>query len=142
MKALYDRPRALSEGLAAIRAQFQLPAAFPAPVLEAAAAAAAVRQPLTGYADRTAAFGIEASGSDLILRYAIADVGAFVGEGDPIDTEAWARGETIYLPDGKISLYPPAIGEGAASLLTDGDRPAILCTVRVRPDGGVALEGV
>jgi exoribonuclease R len=120
LKALYDRPRALSEGLAAIRAQFQLPAAFPAPVLEAAAAAAAVRQPLTGYADRTAipfvtldpisstdldqAFGIEASGSDLILRYAIADVGAFVGEGDPIDTEAWARGETIYLPDGKICL--------------------------------------
>jgi exoribonuclease R len=158
LKALYDRPRALSEGLAAIRAQFQLPAAFPAPVLEAAAAAAAVRQPLTGYADRTAipfvtldpisstdldqAFGIEASGSDLILRYAIADVGAFVGEGDPIDTEAWTRGETIYLPDGKISLYPPAIGEGAASLLTDGDRPAILFTVRVRPDGGVALDGV
>ncbi|WP_028970016.1 RNB domain-containing ribonuclease [Sphingomonas sp. URHD0057] len=156
MKALYDRPRALADGLAAIRVQFQLPAAFPPLVLDAAATAAR-RQP-TGYVDRTAlpfvtldptsstdldqAFAIEAAGGDLILRYAIADVGAFVDDGDALDTEAWTRGETIYLPDGKVSLYPPVIGEGVASLLPDGDRPAILFSVRVQPDGTALLDGV
>ena len=156
MKALYDRPRALADGLAAIRVQYQLPAAFPPPVLDAAAAA--VGGQLAGYVDRTAipfvtldptsstdldqAFAIEVAGGDLVLRYAIADVGAFVADGDAIDTEAWARGETIYLPDGKVSLYPPAIGESAASLLPDGDRPAILFSVRIGPDGGASLDGV
>ena len=80
-------------------------------------------------------------GSDLILRYAIADVGWFVADGGPVDTEAWARGETIYMPDGKISLYPPVLCEGAASLLPDGDRPAILFAVRVASDGATRLDG-
>jgi len=156
LKALYDRPRALSDGLAAIRTQFQLPAAFPAPVLEAAANA--VNRPLADHVDRTAmpfvtldplsstdldqAFTIEPAGGDLILRYAIADVGAFVDDGDSVDTEAWTRGETIYLPDEKVSLYPPMIGEGAASLLPDGDRPSILFSVRIGADGSASLDGV
>ena len=120
------------------------------PDAEAAAEAAARRAP-SDHVDRTAipfvtldpasstdldqAFAIEQSGSDLILRYAIADIGWFVADGGPIDTEAWVRGETIYMPDGKISLYPPVLCEGAASLLPDGDRPAILFAVRVASDG-------
>ena len=155
MKALYDRPRALREGLAAIRAQFQLPAGFSAPAAELAATVAS--RPLAGHIDRTAvpfvtldplsstdldqAFAIEIAGGDLVLRYAIADTGAFVADGDPVDTEAWARGETIYLPDGKVTLYPPVLSEGAASLLPDGDRPAILFAVRVGSDGAASLEG-
>ncbi len=47
----------------------------------------------------------------------------FVGDGDAIDTEAWTRGETLYLPDGKSGLYPKVLSEGAASLLPDGPRP-------------------
>jgi exoribonuclease R len=156
LKALYDRPRALSDGLTAIRTQFQLPAGFP-PDVEAAAAAAAKRA-LTDHVDRTSvpfvtldptsstdldqALAIERAGSDLILRYAIADIGWFVPDGGPVDTEAWKRGATIYMPDGKISLYPTVFCEGAASLLPDGDRPAIVFAVRVAPDGGVALDGV
>lgn len=154
MKAVYDRARALGDGLAAIRVQFQLPAGFP-PEVQAAAAAAARRLPV-GYSDRTAvpfvtldpisstdldqAFAIEPSGADLLLLYAIADVGFFVRDGDPIDTEAWNRGETIYLPDGKVSQYPSLLSEGAASLLPDGDRPSILFTVRVDPAGNVSLD--
>ena len=156
MKAIYDRPRALSDGLAAIRMQFQLPAGFTSDA-EAAAEAAARRAP-SDHVDRTTipfvtldpasstdldqAFAIEQSGSDLILRYAIADIGWFVADGGPIDNEAWARGETIYMPDGKISLYPPVLCEGAASLLPDGDRPAILFAVRVASDGSTSLDGV
>ena len=156
MKAIFDRPRALGEGLAAIRTQFQLPAAFP-PEAEAAAEAT-VRQSFTDHVDRTAipfvtldplsstdldqAFVIEQSGNDLILRYAIADIGWFVAEGGPIDTEAWKRGQTIYMPDGKISLYPTVLCEGAASLLPDGDKPAIIFVVRVAADGSASLDGV
>ena len=72
--------------------------------------------------DLDQAFAIETAGADLLLHYAIADVAWFVADGDALDREAWARGETLYLPDGKASLYPPAIGEGAASLLPDGPR--------------------
>jgi exoribonuclease R len=156
LKAIVDRPRVLGEGLAAIRTQFQLPGDF-SPEVEAAAQAAAKR-PLTEHVDRTGmpfvtldpssstdldqAFTIEASGSDLILHYAIADVGWFVRDGDVVDREAWARGETLYLPDCKISLYPTILCEGAASLLPDGERPAVVFAVRVAPDGAASLDGV
>lgn len=156
MKPIKDWTGALASGLAAIRGQYKLPEAFP-PEVEAAAEAA-IRRPLDARSDRTAvpfvtldpvsatdldqAFAIERAGADLVLHYAIADVGWFVAPGDPIDSEAWARGVTIYLPDGKVRLYPAVLSEGAASLLPDGERPAILFTVRVAPDGEVALDGV
>jgi exoribonuclease R len=77
----------------------------------------------------------------LLLRYAIADVGWFVADGDAIDVEAWQRGTTTYLPDGKAGLYPPVLAEGAASLLPGGPRPAVVFVVRVAPDGAVKLDG-
>jgi exoribonuclease R len=46
------------------------------------------------------------------------------------------------MPDGKLSLYPTVLCEGAASLLPDGDKPAIVFAVRVAPDGAVVLDGV
>lgn len=156
MKTLTDPGNALAGGLAAIRQEFQVPAAFPSEVL-AAAEEAAKRVP-TDHADRTAlpfvtldpasstdldqAFHIEPSGADLLLHYAIADVAWFVDDGGVIDAEAWRRGETLYLPDGKAGLYPPVLAEGAASLLPSGPRPAVIFIVRVRRDGGVALDGV
>ena len=156
MKAIYDRPRALADGLQAIRTQFQLPDAFSSEV-EAEAAAAAQKQ-VADHVDRTAiafvtldptsstdldqAFAIERSAGDLILRYAIADVAWFVAEGSAVDREAWARGETIYMPDEKVSLYPPVLSEGAASLLPDADKTAILFIVRIDADGAARLDGV
>ncbi len=58
----------------------------------------------------------------------------------PVDIEAWARGETIYIPDGKVSLYPPILSEGAASLLPDADKAAIIFVVRVATDGTSTLD--
>ena len=155
MKAIADPDNALGRGLAAIRTQFKVPADFP-PVVLAAADEAAKRAP-TAHADRTAtrfvtldpasstdldqAFAIESAGNDLLLHYAIADVAWFVDDGGTIDTEAWTRGETLYLPDGKAPLYPPVLSQGAASLLRDGPRPAVVFTVRVAPDGAVKLDG-
>ncbi|MBA4353515.1 MAG: RNB domain-containing ribonuclease [Novosphingobium sp.] len=155
MKAIHDPHGALTAGLAAIRAQYQVPQGFPPQVLAAAERAAA--RSLTDHADRTSvpfvtldpatstdldqAFWIEQSGSDLILSYAIADVAWFVDDGDAVDIEAWKRGETLYLPDGKAGLYPQVLSERAASLLPDGPRPAIIFTVRLDPDGNATLDG-
>jgi exoribonuclease R len=155
MKAIADPDNALGRGLTAIREQFQVPDSFPPAVL--AAAEEAARRAPTAHADRTAtrfvtldpasstdldqAFAIQAAGSDLLLHYAIADVAWFVDDGGAIDTEAWTRGETLYLPDGKAPLYPPVLSQRAASLLPDGPRPAVVFTVRVAPDGGVTLDG-
>lgn len=155
MKAINDRPRALGVGLAAIRTQFQLPAAFP-PQVEGAAENAA-RRGLGNHLDRTGipfvtldpassmdldqAFAIEQSGGDLVLRYAIADTAWFVDDGGLIDVEAWARGETIYMPDTRIGLYPSVLSEGAASLLPNVDRPAVIFIVRITKDGLSSLDG-
>ena len=46
------------------------------------------------------------------------------------------------MPDERARLYPAALSEGAASLLPDGPRPAVVFTVRVDPNGDVALDGV
>lgn len=155
MKTLVDPNKALGDGLGRLRAQFQVPAGFPREVLQAAEVAAQ-RLP-SDHVDRTdqpfvtldpatstdldQAFTIERSGHDLLLRYAIADVSWFVDDGDPIDLEAWKRSATLYLPDGKAGLYPPVLSEGAASLLPTSPKPAVIFAVRVRPDGGVALDG-
>lgn len=156
MKTLLDPDRALADALAQIRTEFRVPAGFPPEVL-AAASAAIARRP-TQHVDRTQkrfvtldpaastdldqAFSIEPAGSDLLLHYAIADVAWFVEDGDPLDTEAWARGETLYLPDGKASLYPSILSEGAASLLPDVDRPAVIFSIRIAADGTAKLSGV
>jgi exoribonuclease R len=65
-----------------------------------------------------------------------------VRPGGAIDTEAWQRGVTMYLPDGRAGLHPPELAEGAASLLPDGDRPAVVFSVRVASDGAVSLDDV
>ena len=156
MKTLADPDRMLSEGLAAIRVQYAIPAAFPPEVL--AEAETTKGRAFTEHADWTArefvtldpatstdldqAFVIEPAGADLILHYALADIGWFVPTGGAMEVEAWKRGLTLYLPDDRARLYPAALSEGAASLLPDGPRPAIVASVRCATEGTVSLEAV
>jgi exoribonuclease R len=88
-----------------------------------------------GSRDLDQAFHAERRGTGYRVRYAIADVAAFVPPGGAVDAEAHARGVTLYLPDGRAPLLPPALGEGAASLLPDGDRPAVLWTIDLDGEG-------
>jgi exoribonuclease R len=85
--------------------------------------------------DLDQALHIERRGSGYRVRYAIADVGAFVAPGGPLDEEAHRRGETLYAPDGNARLYPPDISEGAASLLPGELRPALVWTMEVDETG-------
>ena len=91
--------------------------------------------------DLDQAFLIEPSGNDLLLHYALSDVGWFVPPGGALEGEAWKRGVTLYLPDGRARLYPPILSEDAMSLLPNGPRPAVVATVRCDADGAVKLDG-
>ena len=158
MKARGVAADVLRDHVGAIRAELGLSDTFPAGV-EQAAGMAARRSIGPEHVDRTdvefvtldppestdldQAFTIErGSGDDLLLRYAIADVGWFVRPGDPVDAEAWRRGVTVYLPDGKVPLYPAVLSEQAASLLPGGPRPAVVFMVRVGAGGEASLDGV
>ncbi|MEO7371045.1 MAG: RNB domain-containing ribonuclease, partial [Ilumatobacteraceae bacterium] len=126
MRIRADLTDEIVEGLQRIRHQFKVPAEFPTDVL--AAADQAAERTADKHVDRTdwpfvtldpadstdldQAFHIEMAGNDVLLHYAIADVAWFVDDGDPLDTEAWQRGATQYLPDGKAGLYPPVLAEG------------------------------
>jgi exoribonuclease R len=149
---------ALRKGFDGIRAEFALPACFPAEVL--ADAERAVREfgrggppradhtglPLVtldppGSMDLDQAMAIERrDGGGYRVWYAIADVAAFVSPGSPLDREARARVETFYLPDGRVPLHPPLLSEGAASLLPGQDRPAVLW--RIDLDSSGAATGI
>jgi exoribonuclease R len=140
---------ALCAGFAKIRDEYALPTEFPADVLEDADRA--VRQPLPDLPDYTGlplitldppgsmdldqAMAIGRRGSGYRVWYAITDVGSFVRPGSPLDREARARVETYYLPDGNVPLHPRSLCEGAASLLPDEDRPALLWRIDLDSSG-------
>ncbi len=148
---LQDEPagRELRAGFARIRAELKLPEDFPADVLaEAEAAAKAPDLPsddvtdlrfLTidppGSTDLDQAMHLERRGAGFRVRYAIADVAAFVRPGGALDLETHRRVETLYSPDQRTPLHPTVLSEGAASLLPDQVRPALLWTLDLDADG-------
>jgi exoribonuclease R len=74
-------------------------------------------------------------GTGYRVRYAIADVAAFVAPGKALDAEAHRRVNTLYFPDEKVPLHPTVLSEGAASLLPDRPRPAVLWTIDLDGEG-------
>jgi VacB/RNase II family 3'-5' exoribonuclease len=127
----------------ALRAQLQVPGAFSPEVLaEAEAAAKSPRLPVLdltavpfltidppGSMDLDQALYLERTLTGFTVNYAIADVAAFVTPGTALDDETHARGETSYFPDIRVPLHPKVLAEGAASLLPDQVRPAVVWTL-------------
>jgi exoribonuclease R len=150
-----DTAAALLSRFEAIRQEFQLPESFPADVLaeaQGAAASAALPErdetavpfitidPATSM-DLDQAMWIERLSDGYRVRYAIADVPAFVRAGGAVDGEARRRGQTVYCPDERIQLHPSALSEGAASLLPGQVRPAFVWDMTLAADGeGTAVE--
>ncbi len=150
-----DDTDALLARFAAIRAELHVPEEFPPQVLaEAATAVQAVVMPkrdasavpfLTidppGSMDLDQALHIERAGDGYRVRYAIADVPAFVAPEGAIDREARERVVPIYAPDRRAPLHPPLMSEGAASLLPGQVRPAFVWDMTLDGDGeGTAVE--
>ena len=91
-----------------------------------------------GSKDLDQAVHIEArDGGGYVVRYAIADVAAFVDPDSAVAAESLERGQTIYLPDEPARLHPEELSEGSASLLPDVDRPAVLWTFELDGRGEV-----
>ncbi|MCP9487580.1 MAG: RNB domain-containing ribonuclease [Gaiellaceae bacterium MAG52_C11] len=145
----------IAAALAELRASLEVSLEFPPDVI--ADAEESVRAPRLPVADETAipfvtidppesldldqALHLERRGEGYRVRYAIADVAAFVTPGGPMDVEAHARGQTLYAPDGNARLYPPVLSEGAGSLLPGKARPSILWTMEVDGSGeGVEVD--
>ena len=133
-------PPALREGLRQLRAGLGVPGDFTAEVQVEAERAAAnpvlperdctdiefvTVDPETS-TDLDQAFHLSRIGEGYLLRYAIADVAAFVAPGRSLDAETHRRGETLYAPTRKIPLHPAVLSEGAASLLPGQVRPALV----------------
>ena len=148
-------PAAIAASLAELRENLDVSLAFPAEVT--ADAERSVGSPRLPDDDETAipfvtidppesmdldqALHLERRGDGYRVRYAIADVAAFVEPGGPMDEEAHRRGQTLYAPDENARLYPPQLSEGAGSLLPDEVRPAVLWTMDVDATGeGVEVD--
>lgn len=147
----------LCGALRELRQRTDVPADFPA-AAEAEARSAA-RDPRLPAEDATALplFTIDPAGSPDLdqamylerrepggfrVHYAIADVAAFVTPGGALDTEAHRRVTTLYFPDTRVPLHPPVLSEGAAGLLPDQDRPAVLWRLDLDEYGALVATDV
>ncbi|MGW6736302.1 RNB domain-containing ribonuclease [Streptomyces sp. NPDC055013] len=142
----------LRAALTALRTGLGVPGRFPPEVLaEAERAAKAPALPSPDLYDATdipfltidpptstdldQAMHLSRHGTGYRVRYAIADVAASVVPSGALDREARRRVTTLYFPDEKVPLHPELLSEGAASLLPDQDRPAVLWTIDLDGDG-------
>jgi exoribonuclease R len=151
-----DVARQLAARFEAVRREQEVPEEFPPDVLAEARAAAAnadlpdqdetsipfiTIDPPTSM-DLDQAMCIERDGAGYRVRYAIADVPAFVKAGGAVDAETRRRGQTVYCPDERVQLHPGELSEGAASLLPEQVRPAFVWDIRVAADGEGTSVGV
>ncbi|MGL4743252.1 MAG: RNB domain-containing ribonuclease [Dermatophilaceae bacterium] len=140
---------ALRSRFAAVRAELGLDAPYPADALAEAERVCSV-PPLAGEdltdlpfftvdppgsTDLDQALHLERDGDGHRIRYAIADVPAFVPLGAVLDRVTRERGQTVYLPDGRVPLHPPVLSEGAGSLLPNEVRPALVWDLRLDSSG-------
>ncbi|MFI7469407.1 RNB domain-containing ribonuclease [Nonomuraea sp. NPDC049646] len=144
-------PARLEDGFDRVLREQRLPAGFPQDVLDEADWVAQVprldAKDLTdvpfvtidppGSMDLDQALHLERLRDGYRVWYAIADVGAFVRPGGAIDAEARTRGETVYLPVGRVPLHPKVLSEGAASLLPGAIRPAAVWRVDLDAEGRI-----
>jgi exoribonuclease R len=142
------------QDFAAVRAELELPPVdqsdrFPDDVVAEARSIAAAGPPdvedataipfvtidPTGSRDLDQAVFLKRVDGGFRVHYAIADLGAVVPPGGAVDLEARRRGQTLYLPDGRIPLHPAELSEGALSLLPGQVRGAALWTIDIDQTG-------
>ena len=139
----------LNEAFAAIRTELEVSTEYPADALaEAQQAASTVQLPdrdetavpfftidPPGSTDLDQAMFLERDGDGYRVRYAIADVPAFVAPGGALDRVTRERTQTLYFPDQRVPLHPPFISEDKGSLLPGQDRGAFVWDIRLDAAG-------
>jgi exoribonuclease R len=138
----------LQAALCALRTELGVPGSFPPGVLEEAARPPrlpphdatgipflTIDPPTSSDLDQAMHLSRRENGRGYRVRYAIADVAAFVAPGGALDAEAHRRVTTLYFPDEKVPLHPTRLSEGTASLLPDQTCPAVLWTIDLDADG-------
>jgi len=80
---------------------------------------------------------LERDGNTMCVHIMIADPSAFVPLDSAVALEAHSRAETLYLPTGKITMFPPVLSEGVLSLSESTPVPVLDLVVGLEPDGKV-----
>lgn len=73
----------------------------------------------------------EPQGKGWRLVVAIADVSFYVKPGDPLDKDAFERGNSVYFPRRVIPMLPEALSNGLCSLNPDVERLCMICDMQV-----------
>jgi ribonuclease R len=81
------------------------------------------------------AISIERHSDGWTIGVHIADVSHYVREGSCLDTEAWARGTSVYLVGRVVPMLPEALSNEACSLRPDEESLTFSCFVRLDAQG-------
>lgn len=136
----------------------QIPTRFSAEELEAAADTPGFTPGQEGYADLTSlltftiddadtteiddALSLSEEHGTILVGIHIADAGFFVPPGEVVDKAALARGTTVYLPRGKLSMLPSTLSEEKASLVAEVVRPTLSFFASVDAAGHLRAERI
>ncbi len=83
------------------------------------------------------AVSVVKKGDNYHLTVHIADVGEYVPEGSPLDEEATIRGNSTYLIDRVLPMFPPKLSNGLASLNPNVDRLTLSVESTITSDGEI-----
>jgi exoribonuclease-2 len=83
------------------------------------------------------AFSVEPGADGWRVGIHIADVAHYVRKGDVLDAEAFHRGVTVYLPTGRVLMFPERLAYDVASLRQGEVRPTLSLTLDVDEEGHI-----
>lgn len=79
----------------------------------------------------------EPQGKGWRLVVAIADVSFYVKPGEPLDQDAYDRGNSVYFPRRVIPMLPEALSNGLCSLNPDVERLCMVCDMQIDGKGEI-----
>jgi len=79
----------------------------------------------------------EPQGKGWRLVVAIADVSFYVKPGEPLDQDAYDRGNSVYFPRRVIPMLPEALSNGLCSINPDVERLCMVCDMQIDGKGKI-----